>query len=79
MIPTEWHDLESNRLKKIKFVPNKYDLRGDVYIEFATGKVYKYKDVPSIHVEGVVHANHPGKVFYDKIAGGAYESERIES
>lgn len=69
MIPTEWLELESDRVRKVKFVPNPHDQRGDVLVEFIEGKVYRYKDVPSNKVERMVHASDPGGYFHGHIRG----------
>jgi hypothetical protein len=78
MIPTDWLPLESAMIKKVKFVQNKYDLRGDVHIEYPNGVVYRFKDVQSFKVEKLVHASHPSEVFFNEIRG-LYDSERVPS
>lgn len=69
MIPTEWLSLESERIRKVKFVPNLHDQRGDVLVEFNEGKVYRYKDVPAHKVERMVHSSSPGEYFHGNIRG----------
>lgn len=63
------------KIRKVKFVPNKHDLRGDVLVEFNEGKVYRYKDVPQHKVERLVHSSSPGEYFYGSIRG-EYEAVR---
>jgi KTSC domain-containing protein len=67
LIPTEWLKLESDRIKRVKYVPNVHDERGDVLVEFNEGKVYRYADVPSHMVERMVHSSSPGEYFHNKI------------
>ena len=67
MLPIDWTKLESEKINQVKFIPNRHDLRGDVMIEFNTGKVYKYRDVPAHKVESMVHASSAGSYFHDNI------------
>lgn len=67
MIPINWTKVDSSTISKIKFEPNKHDLRGDVLIEFKTGKVYKYKDVPAHKVENMFHSSSSGDYFHNNI------------
>ncbi len=67
MVPLEWIKLDSNIVRKIKFVPNKHDLRGDVLIEFNEGRVYRYRDVPANKVENMVHSSSSGAYFNNHI------------
>lgn len=76
MIPTEWLDLDNNHIKMVKFVPNKHDLRGDMHVQYASGKEYKFKDVQMFKVEKMVHANKPAEVFFNEIRG-MYDSEFV--
>jgi hypothetical protein len=74
MIPHEWLVLDSEQIHKVKYVPNKHDLRGDVLVEFRTGKQYRFKDVQAHKIERVVHASSPGTVFHE-IIRGQHDSE----
>jgi hypothetical protein len=76
MIPTDWLELEGSHIRKVKFVPNTKDNRGDVLVEFGTGKTYRFKDVPAIRVEHMVHSSSPGEYFRGYIRG-EYDSEPI--
>lgn len=67
MIPMDWLTLDSGTISKTKFVPNRHDMRGDVLIEFNTGKVFKYKDVPAHKVESMVHSSSAGTYFHNNI------------
>lgn len=67
MIPLNWTNLDSGTVGKIKFVPNRNDLRGDVLIEFNTGKVFRYRDVPAHKVESMVHSSSSGTYFHNNI------------
>lgn len=67
MIPREWLKLESNIINKVKFIPNKHDLRGDVLIEFNEGKVYRYRDVPARKVENMIYSSSSGTYFHNNI------------
>lgn len=67
MIPLTWTNLASSKISRVKFEPNKHDLRGDLLVEFNEGKVYRYKDVPANTVERLVHASSPGKYFDDNV------------
>jgi hypothetical protein len=67
MIPLDWTKLDSSNISKVKFIPNRHDLRGDVLIEFNTGKVYRYRDVPAHKCENMVHASSAYKSFKDNI------------
>lgn len=77
MVPHDWLNIESSHIRKVKFVQNKHDLRGDMHVEFNTGKMYKFKDIPAITIEKMVHSSSPGTYFMGKIRG-EYESERID-
>jgi len=74
MIPHDWLQIESSNIRKVKFVANPYDKRGDVLVEFNTGKMYKFKDVPALKVEHMVHSSSPGEYFRGHIRG-EYDSE----
>jgi len=67
LVPSEWMNIESDTIGRVKFVPNKYDLRGDCLVEFRTGKVYKYRDVPAHKVENLVHSSSSGEYFHNNI------------
>lgn len=77
MIPLNWTELESSRIRKVKFEPNVHDERGDVLVEFNEGKVYRYKDVPTHKVERLVHSSSPGDYFHGHIRG-QHEAERVQ-
>lgn len=67
MIPLNWTDLESSSIRKVKFEPNKHDMRGDVLVEFNEGKVWRYRDVPAHKVEHMVHSSSPSASFHNHI------------
>lgn len=67
MIPLEWLSLEGSRIRKVKFEPNRHDMRGDVLIEFNEGRIYRYKDVPANKVESMVHNSEPSTYFHNHI------------
>jgi hypothetical protein len=67
MIPTDWLSLDSSGISKVKFVPNRHDLRGDILIEFNEGKIYRYKDVQAHKVEHMVHSSSPNTYFHNNI------------
>lgn len=67
LLPYDWLKLKGSKISKVKFVPNKYDLRGDILIQFNGGAVYKYSDVPEIKAEKLVHSPDPGAYFEDHI------------
>lgn len=69
MIPYSWTALESERVRKVKYIPNEHDARGDLLVEFTTGKTYRYLDVPQHKVEHMVHSSSPGRSFHDRIRG----------
>lgn len=77
MIPFNWTNLESTKIKRAKFAPNTHDERGDLLVEFSEGKVYRYKDVPVQHVEDLVHSSSPGSYFHNKIRG-VYDAEQVK-
>lgn len=74
MLPYDWLILESSQIRKVKFVANPHDKRGDVLVEFGTGKAYRFKDVPAHKVEHMVHSSSPGEYFRGNIRG-EYDSE----
>lgn len=76
MIPYDWLTIEDSHIKRVKFVQNKFDLRGDVHVEFDTGKMYKFKDVPGVRVEAMIHSSRPGKYLVKNIRG-EYSSEKL--
>lgn len=67
MIPYDWLKLDSEKIRQVKFIPNRHDLRGDLLVEFNEGKVYRYKDVQSRKVEHMVHSSSPGTSFHNNI------------
>lgn len=67
MIPTTWLKLEESNISRVKFVPNRHDMRGDVLIEFNEGKVYRYSDVPARKAEAMVHSSSPNTYFHNNI------------
>jgi hypothetical protein len=67
MLPINWTNLESSKIRRAKFEPNPHDDRGDVLIEFNEGKTYRFKDVPSFKVEKMVHSSSPGGYFNNHI------------
>ncbi len=77
MIPTAWANVESSTIGKIKFVPNPHDLRGDLHVEFRTGKTYRFKDVPTHKVEHLYHCSSPGEYFRMNIRG-EHDSEPVK-
>ena len=79
MIPTEWTPVESSTISRVKFVKNEKDDRGEVHVEFTTGKTYRYLDVPMIHAERMVHSSSPGKYHKDHIVNGFYEMEKVQT
>jgi hypothetical protein len=76
LIPYDWTLLESGSIRKAKYVPNEHDLRGDLHIEFMTGKSYKFKDVPQHKVEKMCHHSSPGSYFHNEIRG-EHASEKV--
>lgn len=79
MIPHEWTKVDSSSISRVKFVKNEKDDRGDVHVEFTTGKIYRYRDVPQIHAERLVHSSSPGKYHKDHILSGFYEMEKVQT
>ncbi len=77
MIPHDWHPVESSTIGKMRFVQNPHDARGDIHVEFKSGKVYAYKDVPAIHAEGMFHASSPGGYLKNNIIGN-HEVEKVQ-
>ncbi len=69
MLPLDWTPLDSSKIKQVKFIPNRHDMRGDVLVEFNEGKVYRYRDVPAHKVERLVHSSSPGEYFHGHIRG----------
>lgn len=78
MIPIEWCPINCASIRQIKAEPNVHDERGDLLIEFNEGRVYRYKDVPFVHIENLVHHPDPGRYFHSKIRN-VYEGEREET
>lgn len=76
MIPYNWTQISSDKISKVKYLPNEHDLRGDMLVEFRTGKVYKFSDVPQHKVERMVHASSPGTYFAENIRG-EHKSEAL--
>ncbi len=69
MIPHDWTKLDSSLISKVKYIPNKFDLRGDLHVEYPSGKVYAFKDIPQHKVESMMHASSSGTYFLNKIRG----------
>lgn len=67
MIPHDWTPLESTKIAKVKFDQNPHDARGDLHVEFKSGHVYTYKDVPMHKVEKLVHSSSSGSYFHNFI------------
>lgn len=78
MVPYDWLNLESTKLRRVKYLPNAYDLRGDVLVEFNDGHMYRYKDVQQHKVERLVHSSSPGEYFYGEIRGQHEAEKHIE-
>ena len=62
-----WIVLDSTKIRKVKFLPNKHDRRGDLLVEFNEGKIYAYKDVPLFMLSRMVHSNDPSEYFVNNI------------
>lgn len=69
MVPYDRTPIESFSIQSVQFKQNEKDFRGDLTVEFRSGKMYKYTDVPAKFAEDLVHASSPGTYFKDKIAG----------
>lgn len=70
MIPYDWLALESAHIAKVKFVQSKHlPLRGDMLVEYRTGKTYRFKDIPAVKVEHMVHSSSPGEYLLKHIRG----------
>lgn len=77
MIPRDWSKVESSTIHQMKFEQNKHDDRGDIHVEFKSGRTYKYKDVPGVHAEKMFHASSPGTYHKTHISGN-YEVEKVQ-
>lgn len=77
MIPRDWQNVDSSTISKMKFVQNPNDDRGDIHVEFKSGKVYKYKDVPAVHAEGMFHASSPGGYLKNNIQTN-HKAEKVQ-
>lgn len=77
MIPVEWTPVESSTVHKMKFEKNQHDDRGDIHVEFKSGKIYKYKDVPGHHAEKMFHSSSPGNYHRNNIVGN-FEAEKVQ-
>ncbi len=84
LIPYDWLKIDSALIKKVKYVPDaKAERNGVVYvspelhIEYASGKVYKFKDVPSNKVEKMMHSSSSGSYFMKEIRGD-HDSEEVK-
>ena len=84
MVPYDWLRIESAVISKVKYVPDaKAEKNGVVYIspelhiEYASGKVYKFKDVPRNKVEKMMHHSSSGSYFLKEIRG-EYDSEEVK-
>ncbi len=75
MIPTDWVDVSSSSISKVKFIQNSMDDRGDLLVEFTSGKVYQYSDIPARLAEGLIHASSPGG-YFKAFIGGSYDAQR---
>lgn len=75
MIPHDWTKLEGTDIHRVKFVKNEKDFLGKLLVEFRTGKVYSYKEVPAIKAENLVHITDPTKYFRNHIRGW-YDTEK---
>jgi hypothetical protein len=76
--------IDSSLIKKAKYVADSKDERNGVvyvspelHVEYASGKVYKFKDVPSSKVERMIHSSSSGEYFMKEIRG-EYDSEEVK-
>lgn len=76
MVPYEWTAIDSSTIRAVKFAPNPYDANGTLIIEFTSGKMFKYEDVPSSKVETLIHHPSSGTYFHDQIRG-EYETQQV--
>lgn len=61
----KWQQLQSSNLSRCA-----YDLEtGELQIQFYSGKVYKYSDVPPSVYSGLLDAASPGQYFNSNIKG----------
>lgn len=84
MVPYDWLKIDSAVIHKVKYVPDaKAEKNGIVYIspelhiEYPSGKVYKFKDVPRIKVERMMHSSSSGSYFLKEIRG-EYDAEEVK-
>ncbi len=65
--------VNSSNLASVGYDPNSQVLE----IEFNTGRVYQYFDVPQQEYDGLMNANSHGSYFYHNIRNGGYRYTRI--
>lgn len=59
--------LQSPTIKNMTFIPNKYDLRGDLIVKFNTDKTYRYSDVLSWKFDLMLKHKSPEQYFHNSI------------
>lgn len=66
------HPVESSNIKAVGF------LRNMLEIEFNSGGIYRYFDVPEEEYQGITNADSVGRYYYNNIKG-SYHSERMDN
>lgn len=67
-----WANVSSSHLTKVGYIIKTSTL----YIEFHTGEIYKYNDVPSYKVLALLNAPSPGTYFWEDIRN-YYSFEKV--
>ena len=68
-----WNSVTSSNLKRVSYNPRSHEM----LIQFQSGAVYQYWDVPGNISQGLVQAESPGK-FFNQNVRNRYSYKRVK-
>jgi hypothetical protein len=79
--PRNWDPVESSNLEAVSWVPTHTDKDGvrlgRLYVEFKSGDIYRYSDVPEGDADAIVSSDSPGGTLYEQIKLAGYSYQQV--